>query len=159
MSSGEHDDDGKKKEKAEYKAWPGWGTPSSIAEAEDLNFDEYDVDNVKWDGYLQIEPKPLHSTIYTRDFLKRTHLGFKIDAALSFDMVSLKYVYRYVTYKGRCLLAIARTVEEAEAVLGDPVMLAAVCAKQVKSWLLYKVGGGATGLWFNDETMGDDSNG
>ncbi len=161
MSSDEHDgdNDGKKKEKPEYKTWTGWRIPRDEAEADDMNFDEYDVDDVKWDGYLQIGSKTLPSFIFTRGYLKHTDAGFMIASGLGSDVAHLNYVYRYVTYKGRCLLAIARTVEEAEAVLGDPVMLAKVCAQQVQRRSLYIVGGGATGSWFKDETMGDDFNG
>ncbi len=159
MSSDEHDDDGKNKEKPEYKTWTGWRTPRDEAEADDMNFDEYDVDSVKWDGYLQIDPTPLLSIIYTRGFIKRTNAGLQVESAIgSADVARFNYVYRYVTYKGRCLLAIARTVEEAEAVLGDPVMLAAVCAQQVIRRSRYDAGA-AKGPWFKDETMGDDSNG
>ncbi len=155
MSSDEHDDDGKKKEKpAGYKTWTGWRIPRDEAEADDMNFDIYDVDGVKWDGYLQIGPKPLHSIIYTRGYLKGTHWGFMIECAIGYDVAHHNYVYRYVTHKGRCLLAIARTVEEAEAVLGDPVMFAAVCARRVERRSPFD-----NSPWFKDETMGDDSNG
>ncbi len=158
MSSDEHDgDDGKKKEKpAEYKTWTGWRTPRrDEPEADDMDFDPYDVDGVKWDGYLQIEPTPLHSGIFTRGFLKLTDAGFRIECIIgSADFSHRNYVYRYVTYKGRCLLAIARTVEEAEAVLGDPVILAAVCAKPV-----LRRSPRNNSPWFKDVTMGDDSNG
>ncbi len=158
MSTEGHDDDEQKKEKPEYKTWTGWRIPRDEAEADDMNFDEYDVDGVKWDGYLQIDQTPLHSIIFTRGFIKLTNAGLQVESAIGYDMVPLKYVYRYVTYKGRCLLAIARTVEEAEAVLGDPVMLAAVCAQQVARRSRYEVGT-TKGPWFKDETMGDDSNG
>ncbi len=158
MSSDEHDDDEKKKEKPEYKTWTGWRIPRDEAEENDMNFDEYDVDGVKWDGYLQIRPKTLLSFIYTRGYLKHTDAGFMIASGLGPDVGHLNYVYRYITYKGRCLLAIARTVEEAEAVLGDPVMLAKVCAQQVIRRSRYDAGA-AKGPWFKDETMGDDPNG
>ncbi len=158
MSTDEHDDEAKEKEKPEYKTWTGWLIPRDEAEADDMNFDPYDVDGVKWDGYLHIDSTPLLSVIYTRSYLKLTNPGLMIEGDLGYEMVPLNYVYRYVRYKGRCLLAIARTVEEAEAVLGDPVMLAAVCAKQVRSRKLCDFGI-VTGPWFKDETMGDDSNG
>ncbi len=155
MSSDEHDDDDEqKKEKPEYKTWTGWRIPRDEAEENDMNFDHYDVDGVKWDGYLYIDSKPLHSSVCTRSYLKGTHWGYMTECALASDGPPFKYVYRYVTYKGRCLLAIARTAEEAEAVLGDPVMMAAVCAKQV-----VHRSPANNSPWFKDETMGDDSNG